>query len=319
MDKLKIVYMGTPEFAVAPLKKLAEAGYEIAGVVTVPDKASGRGLKIQESDVKKYAKGLGCPIMQPEKLKDPSFIEQLRALNADLFIVVAFRMLPEIVWSMPRMGTFNLHASLLPQYRGAAPINWAVINGESETGVTTFMLDKDIDTGSVILRKKCNIEPEDTAGSLHDKLMELGCDAVLESVAMLASGNACLTRQSEIQAGELKPAPKLTKELCKIDWKKDSGSIERLIKGLSPHPGAFSMVQMPDGSITQVKIYDAESSADPCEGNPGEIKIIGKSSMLVKCGKGGVFLKSLQLAGKKRLDAKDFLSGFRNPENCIML
>ena len=240
--KPRIVYMGTPEFAVAPLDELVRKGYKVVGVVTVADKPSGRGLKVNESAVKKYAVEHGIPVLQPVKLRDPEFLQQLADFRADLFVVVAFRMLPEQVWKMPRLGTFNLHASLLPQYRGAAPINWAIINGEHRTGVTTFMLDHNIDTGGIILREECLIEPDDDAGSLHDKLMEMGRKVVTDTVDLIIERNVELRQQrSFVQGSEvLHPAPKLTRELCHIDWSRPAKDIVNLVRGLSPYPAAFA-------------------------------------------------------------------------------
>ncbi|HBT95173.1 MAG TPA: methionyl-tRNA formyltransferase, partial [Coriobacteriia bacterium] len=238
--QLRIVYMGTPDFAIAPLRALVEGGYNVVAVVTMPDKPSGRGQQIQESAVKKYALQAGLPLMQPEKLKDPQFVERFGALNADLGIVVAFRMLPEVIWSMPRLGTFNLHASLLPQYRGAAPINRAIMNGESRTGVTTFFLNAKMDEGSIIEQREVAILPEDNAGTLHDKLMNAGSALVPDTVNRIASGGLHLIRQNNIPAGELKPAPKIFKETCKIDFSHHGTDIVNLIRGLSPYPAAYA-------------------------------------------------------------------------------
>ena len=241
--KTRIVYMGTPEFAVAPLDALTKGrGYKVVGVVTVPDKPSGRGLKMNESAVKKYAVANGLPLLQPDKLKDPAFLEALAAWKADLFVVVGFRMLPEVVWKMPKMGTFNLHAALLPQYRGAAPINWAVINGENLTGVTTFMIDQKIDTGGILLRQECRVEPTDTVGDVHDKLMAIGADLVVQTVEGLIQKNVeTRVQRSFVQGSEvLKPAPKLTRELQHIDWDDTTRNIYNLVRGLSPFPGAFT-------------------------------------------------------------------------------
>ena len=319
--KIRIVYMGTPEFAVAPLDALVKAGYQVAGVVTVADKPSGRGLKLNESPVKQYAVAHGIPVLQPEKLKDPAFLEALAAWKADLFVVVGFRMLPEVVWSMPRFGTFNLHAALLPQYRGAAPINWAVINGEHLTGVTTFMIDSRIDTGGIMLRQEHRIGPADTAGDVHDALMGIGSDLVVQTVEGILNGEIELrTQRSFIQGAELlKPAPKLTRELCHIDWNDSTTSIYNLIRGLSPFPTAFTeLAPTEGGDPVALKIFFAEplSSLPTASGNPvpGTVASDGKSWLAIATADGWLSLKDVQLAGKKRMDIKAFLAGFRNPE-----
>lgn len=327
--KTRIVYMGTPEFAVAPLKALIEAKYNVVGVVTVADKPSGRGLKVNESAVKKFAVENNIPVLQPLKLKDPEFLKQLAAFKADLFVVVAFRMLPQEVWTMPKLGTFNLHAALLPQYRGAAPINWAVINGEKMTGVTTFMIDKDIDTGGIMLRQECRITPEDTAGTLHDKLMPIGAELVVQTVEGIIEKNIeTRVQRSFIQGSEvLKPAPKLTRELCDIDWNKKTSAVYNLIRGLSPYPAAFTMLKSEVHlEPVQLKIYFGEKvegedfrsmleKAGKSEAAPGEILSDGKSFFAVTTADGAVSLTDVQLSGKKRMDVKAFLAGFRNPES----
>jgi methionyl-tRNA formyltransferase len=313
--KTRIVYMGTPEFSVGPLDALLKAGYKVVGVVTVPDKPSGRGLKMNESAVKKYAVEKGLPLLQPEKLKDEDFLKALAAWKADLFVVVGFRMLPEVVWSMPKLGTFNLHAALLPQYRGAAPINWAVINGENISGVTTFMIDHKIDTGGIILRSECHIETTDTAGDLHDKLMELGSTLVVETVEGLIQKNVELrVQRSFIQGSELlKPAPKLTRELQHIDWRDTSRHIYNLIRGLSPFPCSFTeLVPLTGGEPVQLKIYFGEIRTD-LHAVPGTILSDGKTYLAIATEDGAVAITDLQLAGKKRMDVKSFLLGFRNP------
>lgn len=327
--KTRIVYMGTPEFAVAPLKALIEAKYNVVGVVTVADKPSGRGLKVNESAVKKFAVENNIPVLQPLKLKDPEFLKQLAAFKADLFVVVAFRMLPQEVWTMPKLGTFNLHAALLPQYRGAAPINWAVINGEKMTGVTTFMIDKDIDTGGIMLRQECRITPEDTAGTLHDKLMPIGAELVVQTVEGIIEKNIeTRVQRSFIQGSEvLKPAPKLTRELCDIDWNKKTSALYNLIRGLSPYPAAFTMLKSETHpEPVQLKIYFGEKvegedfrsmleKAGKSAAAPGEILSDGKSFFAVTTADGAVSLTDVQLSGKKRMDVKAFLAGFRNPES----
>ena len=309
----RIVYMGTPEFAVKPLDTLVQAGYKVVGVVTVADKPSGRGLKMNESAVKQYALAHGIPVLQPVKLKDPAFLEALAAWKADLFVVVAFRMLPEEVWSMPRLGTFNLHAALLPQYRGAAPINWAIINGEKLSGVTTFMIDKNIDTGGIILRQECRIRPDETAGELHDELMEIGSDLVLQTVEGLIQHNVELRVQRSFIQGseELKPAPKITRELCHIDWNQPTDKVYNLIRGLSPYPTAFTELVQGENT-TQLKIFRTEKRTD-LHAAPGEILSDGKTYLAIATADGALALTELQLAGKKRMGAEEFLRGWRDP------
>lgn len=310
---VRIVYMGTPEFAVAPLDSLRKAGYKVVGVVTVADKPSGRGLKVNESAVKKYAVENGIPVLQPLKLKDPEFLKELAAWKADLFVVVAFRMLPEEVWSMPRLGTFNLHAALLPQYRGAAPINWAVINGERHTGVTTFLIDKDIDTGNILLRQECPIGPNDTAGTIHDFLMKIGSDLVVQTVEGLIQHNLEPRVQKEFIQGDevLRPAPKLTPEICRIDWSRSADEVHNLVRGLSPYPTAWTEIAREGDEPLMLKIIDGRVSS--LNGKPGTIITDGKGGMAIACGRGALEITELQLAGKKRMDAKSFLAGFRNP------
>ena len=314
--KPRIVYMGTPEFAVAPLDRLIQNGFKIVGVVTVADKPSGRGLSVNESAVKKYATAHDIPVLQPLKLKDPVFLEQLKAWKADLFVVVAFRMLPEAVWSMPKLGTINLHAALLPQYRGAAPINWAVINGESMTGVTTFMIDKNIDTGGIILREEYRIGADETAGQVHDALMEMGAELVADTVKGLVEGSVeTRLQQSFIQGAEvLKPAPKLTRELCHIDWTDTTRHVFNLIRGLSPYPAAYTELTDGESAPVQLKVYAAEKMEWSGPETPGSLLTDGKSYLAVRTADGAVSLKSLQLAGKKRMDVGAFLLGFRDAE-----
>lgn len=310
---VRIVYMGTPEFAVAPLDKLISNGYKVVGVVTVADKPSGRGLKVNQSAVKQYAVEHGIPVLQPLKLKDPEFLAQLKALKGDLFVVVAFRMLPREVWDMPKLGTFNLHAALLPQYRGAAPINWAVINGEKRTGVTSFMLDEHIDTGAILLREECPIGPEETAGDVHDKLMELGSEVVLQTVEGLIQHNLEPRVQRAFIQGDkvLMPAPKLTPEICRIDWNRKSTEIYNQIRGLSPYPSAWTELEK-DGEKTQLKIFFGRISERRAE--PGQILSDGKSYLAIGTGDGALEVTDIQLAGKKRMEVKAFLAGFREPE-----
>jgi lipopolysaccharide export system permease protein len=321
----RIVYMGTPEFAVAPLDALRKNGFDIAGVVTVADKASGRGLKVNESAVKKYAVEHGIPVLQPVSLKDPEFLAALKAWNADLFVVVAFRMLPKVVWEMPKYGTFNLHAALLPQYRGAAPINWAVINGEKATGVTTFMIDDGMDTGKIIYREQCIIEPDDTVGDVHDKLMEIGSELVVQTVDDILNESIELrVQKSFVQGSEiLKPAPKLTRELCHIDWNGKTKNIYNLIRGLSPYPAAFTELTK-DDKVTQMKIFKTEkitgdaftemlTACGLTSAPAGTILSDGRNYLAITTADGAISVKELQLAGKKRMAVKDFLIGFREP------
>ena len=325
--KTRIVYMGTPEFAVAPLDALIRNGYNVVGVVTVADKASGRGLKVNESAVKKYAVEHGLPVLQPVSLKDPEFLSALKAWKADLFVVVAFRMLPKVVWEIPPMGTFNLHAALLPQYRGAAPINWAVINGEKTTGVTTFMIDDGMDTGKIMYRYDCRIEPDDTVGEVHDKLMELGATLVVNTVEALIENNVEFrVQKSFIQGSEiLRPAPKLTRELCHIDWRGKTKDIYNLIRGLSPYPAAFTELSK-DGKSIQMKIYRTvkvegdEYNAmlmqnDMTSAVPGTILSDGKNYLAFTTDDGAISVTELQISGKKRMHVKDFLIGFRDPRS----
>ena len=324
--KTRIVYMGTPEFAVAPLDELIKNGYNVVGVVTVADKASGRGLKINESAVKKYAVEHNIPVLQPVSLKDPEFLEALKSWKPDLFAVVAFRMLPKVVWEIPKLGTFNLHAALLPQYRGAAPINWAVINGEKTTGVTTFMIDEGMDTGGIMYRYDCRIEPEDTAGDVHDKLMEIGAKLVVNTVEAIIDRNVELrVQKSFIQGSEiLHPAPKLTRELCHIDWDGKTKNIYNLIRGLSPYPAAFTELSKDDKAL-QLKIYKSvkvtgDEYQTMLEQNglssaaPGTVLSDGKSYLAFSTADGAISVTEIQLAGKKRMAVKDFLIGFREPQ-----
>lgn len=302
--------MGTPEFAQFTLQRLVEENYNIVGVVTMPDKPMGRhGSVLQSSPVKKYAVEQGIPVLQPEKLKDPAFIEQLSALNADLQIVVAFRMLPEIVWSMPRLGTFNLHGSLLPQYRGAAPINWAIINGDKETGVTTFFLKHEIDTGDIIYRESIPILPTDNAGTMHDKLMALGADLTVRTLQDILAGNVKPIPQAEIPSDELRPAPKIFKETCRIDWNQPTARINDFIRGLSPYPAAWTVLHAADGSEHDFKIYAAEPVTDAPKQNPGTITCDGRKNLCVATSDGALRLLEVQISGKKRMDICSFLCG----------
>lgn len=309
---LKIIFMGTPDFAVASLDILVKNKFNIVGVVTAPDKPAGRGLEIHQSAIKKYAVEKGLTVLQPEKLKSDEFIAQLKALNADLQIVVAFRMLPEIVWRMPRLGTFNLHASLLPQYRGAAPINWAVINGEAESGVTTFFLQHEIDTGKIIYREKVAIDENETAGDLHDKLMNTGADLVLKTVTAIQNKSYTETDQTQfIRPGEvLRHAPKIFKDDCRIDWSKSVTEIHNTIRGLSPHPGAFTELVSPQGKTFTVKLFKTSKELDALPTAASAISTDATSYLKVSAKGGNVCIHELQLAGKKRMTTTEFLRGF---------
>ena len=307
--QLRIVYMGTPDFAVAPLRALVEGGYNVVAVVTTPDKPSGRGLKVNESAVKRYAVEVGLPILQPVKLRDEEFVNAFRALDADLGIVIAFRMLPEIIWAAPRLGTFNLHASLLPQYRGAAPINRAIMNGETETGVTTFLLNPRIDEGAVLGQTKVDIEPSDNVGTLHDKLMNVGVDLVLDTVEKIAEGNITPIEQADMCEGELKPAPKIFKEDCHIDFSRSGEEIVNLVRGLSPYPAAWANLS----ESLSAKIFDVAFEPQKVDAECGTILSDSKSFIRVVCADGVIEIKELQLSGKKRMTTEELLRGFRNP------
>ena len=298
--------MGTPDFAVEPLRRLVEAGKNIVAVVTMPDKPAGRGHKIQFSPVKEYALSVNIPLLQPINLKDPEFVEELRSYQADLQIVVAFRMLPEIVWNMPPLGTFNLHASLLPQYRGAAPINWAVINGETETGITTFFLQHEIDTGNIIMQEKITIAPDDNAGIVHDKLMMLGADLVLKTVNQIESGNVASIPQPD---GELKAAPKIFKETCRINFNTTAESVRNLVRGLAPYPAAWIELTDPAGNTTNMKIYEVNKELCTPSHPAGTLVCDGKKVLKVAVQDGYIHLDQVQLAGKKRMPAADLMRG----------
>lgn len=310
---LRIVYMGTPDFAVESLKALVEGGYNVVGVITMPDKPAGRGHKLQASAVKEYALSQNLPLLQPEKLKDEAFLEALREWKADLQIVVAFRMLPEVVWNMPRFGTFNLHASLLPQYRGAAPINWAVINGDKETGATTFFLTHEIDTGKIILQEKIAIADDENVGSVHDRLMLMGGNLVTRTVDAILDGSVEAVDQSAFykDESELRPAPKIFKDTCHIDWSKNMTEVYNLVRGMSPYPAAWSELVAPDGTATGMKIFETEKIAEAHNLTPGAIRTDGKSKLDVAVADGFIRLKSVQLAGKKRMDIPSLLNGYK--------
>ena len=317
---LRIIFMGTPEFAVASLRRLAGDGYNVVAVVTTPDKPAGRGRKMHESDVKVAARELGLPILQPEKLKAEEFVEAVRALNPDLGIVIAFRMLPEIIWAMPRLGTFNLHASLLPQYRGAAPINHAIMNGETETGITTFLLNHEIDKGAIIGQRREPILPEDNMGSMYEKLMTAGCDLVVETVEKIASGDIRPIEQSDVDESQLKPAPKIFKEDCEIDWSWDGRRIVNFVRGLSPYPAAWSRMRKADGcgeETGSAKIFEATFRPEPNPAPAGTVSTDGRDSISVACADGRIEIGSLQLAGKRRMSNRELLVGFRNLEDYV--
>ena len=310
-EELRIVYMGTPEFAVESLKALVEGGYNVVAVVTMPDKPAGRGHKMQFSPVKEYALQAGLPVLQPEKLKAEDFISELRSYKADLQIVVAFRMLPESVWTIPRLGTFNLHASLLPQYRGAAPINWAVINGETETGITTFMLKHEIDTGDMLLQERISIGQDENVGSVHDRLMTLGAGLVLKTVDLILAGDVHPMPQPQLPADEMRPAPKIFKETCEANFNQTTSQVHNFIRGLSPHPTAWAELTL-GGEKQVVKIFKAAPAFnDTTEAPAGTISTDGKHYLRVRCTDGWIELQEIQLPGKKRMPARDALNGMR--------
>ena len=318
-EDMRIVYMGTPDFAVESLRALVEGGYNVVGVVTMPDKPIGRhGSVLQASPVKQYALEKGLPVLQPEKLKDEAFLAALRELRADLQVVVAFRMLPEVVWAMPPLGTFNLHAALLPQYRGAAPINWAVINGETETGVTTFFLTHGMDTGKIIRQKRLPIADTDDVGTVYDALMHLGAGLVLETVDLILSGEVEAVEQSAygVSESELRPAPKIFKETCRIDWRQPLKPIYDFIRGLSPYPAAWTELVQPDGTRLSLKIYQTEKRPAEHALPVGTVCTDAKSYLDIAVEGGYLRLLSLQLAGKKRMPVADFLNGFKHIEGC---
>jgi methionyl-tRNA formyltransferase len=309
MNNLKILFSGTPDFAVESLKILIENGYNICGVITAPDKPAGRGMVMQQSAVKKYAQSKGLLILQPEKLKDTTFLLQVASLNADLHIVVAFRMMPEQLWSMPRLGTLNLHASLLPQYRGAAPINRAIMNGESTTGVTTFFLKHEIDTGDIILAEKVDIGPSETAGELHDRLKHVGAALILKTVQQIEKGNLCTTPQNSITT-EIKHAPKIFKNDCLINWSDKASHVFNQIRGLSPYPGAFTILKNKNEKELTLKIYAATISESIEFLEAGKIISDNKSFLNIAASDGLISIKELQLEGKKRMTVVDFMRGF---------
>lgn len=307
MKDLRIVFMGTPEFAVTILDRLVENGANIVGVITAPDKPAGRGLHLNESAVKRYAVSRNLNILQPASLKDEEFISELRSLHADLFVVVAFRMLPEIVWSMPPKGTINLHASILPDYRGAAPINWAVINGEKETGVTTFFIEKEIDTGKVIERNILPVGENETVGELHDRLMELGAQTTLSTVIKIANGDVQGIPQIELAEGELKSAPKIFKGDCEINFSQPVANVHNFVRGLSPYPAAWCTLYHPTDGKRTFKLFSCRKTSEPTNGSR-EIKI-AKEGILFPCEDTYLLVTELQPEGKRRMDFKAFLAG----------
>ena len=315
-EELRIVFMGTPEFAVASLQQLVEGGYNVVAVVTQPDKPVGRHQEqLQPSQVKQYAVAHGIPVLQPVKMKDPEFVEELRSYKADLQVVVAFRILPEIVWAMPRFGTFNVHAALLPQYRGAAPINWAVINGETETGVTTFFLDKNIDTGRIIMQKHFPIPDEADVDYVYDGLMHLGADIAIETIDKMLENNGNIESIaqgdfSQFSEDELKPAPKIFKETCQINWKLPAKRVYDFVRGLSPYPGTWTNMEE-NGKQSVLKIFKTAKTSATGDEEVGSVKV-EKGRLYVMCGDAWLEILELQMAGKKRMNARDFLNGMRD-------
>jgi methionyl-tRNA formyltransferase len=310
---IRIIFLGTPEFAVDSLDILVKNGFQVVAVVTVPDQPAGRGQLMQSSPVKKYAEANGLPVLQPEKLKNPEFLTELSGYHADLFVVVAFRMLPEIVWKLPELGTFNLHASLLPQYRGAAPINHAIINGEKETGLTTFFLKQEIDTGEIIFREKIEIFPDETAGELHDRMKTAGAGLVLKTVQAIQKGGLKPIDQLKLArlSGELKSAPKIFREDCRIDWSRDTMSVYNMIRGLSPYPAAFTTFTAPDGESLMMKIYRCQPVIREEAAGPAKILTDNKSYLAVSTKDGMIRFNEIQQAGKRKMKTDEFLRGFR--------
>jgi len=314
MKDIRIVFMGTPDFAVATLNELITQKYNVVGVITAPDKPAGRGRKINQSAVKKYAVANGLPVLQPTNLKNEDFLSELKSLNANLQIIVAFRMLPKAVWNMPEYGTFNLHASLLPAYRGAAPINWAIINGEQTTGVTTFFIDEKIDTGAIILQEKVNIAPNETVGELHDRLMDIGCKLVCTTVQHIQEGTVT-TQEQPLE--EEKPAPKLFPGNCKIDWTQPMDTIYNLIRGLNPYPAAWSTLSQ-NSEETKVQFYSVEKEIANHQLTPGSI-LFDKKTIKIAVYNGYIIVKELKISGKRKMDTVSLLNGYKFEENSIML
>lgn len=311
-NNFRVVFMGTPDFAVQSLKTLVDNGINIVGVITSPDKPAGRGKKISESAVKKYAVSQSLNVLQPTKLKDESFQKELKKLDVDLQIIVAFRMLPEKVWSMPRLGSINLHASLLPQYRGAAPINWAVINGENKTGISTFFLKHEIDTGDVIFQEEIDINPSDNAGIVHDKLMNKGAELLLKTTNAIIDGNYTEIPQKQLIDSKIKHAPKIFKSDCKVKWTEPINNIHNLVRGLSPYPCAWSELIEPNGNVISFKLYDTDIEKVKHENIVGDIISDNKNFIKIAVQEGYLIVNELHLAGKKRMKTKDFLLGFKN-------
>ena len=306
---LRIIYLGTPDFAVASLDVLVKNGYNIVGVITAPDKPSGRGLQLTQSAVKQYAVEHNLHVLQPTNLKDPAFLEEVRALKADLQIVVAFRMMPEVLWNMPPIGTFNLHASLLPQYRGAAPINHAIINGETETGVTTFFLKHVIDTGDIIFQERVSIGPDENAGGLHDKLMAVGAGLVLKTVQAIESDNVKPIPQDQVDEKDIKHAPKIFRDDCRIDWTKTAEQIHNHVRGLSPYPAAYTIYIGIDGKETNIKVFATKLTLDHNNKKPGTVETDNKSYLKVYANGGVLEIIELQPAGKRRMKLHEYLAG----------
>lgn len=311
MSSSRIVFYGTPEIAKESLKAIVDCGYHVAGVITAPDKPAGRGMKLRASKVKEYALEQGLKVLQPEKLTNPLFVEELRQLKPDLQVVVAFRMMPREVWALPPLGTFNLHASLLPQYRGAAPINWAVMNGETSSGLTTFFLREKVDTGDIILREEMEIGPEETAGELHDRMKIKGAQLVIKTIAAILSGNVEATDQSRLTTHDspLKPAPKIYTDTCRIDWNMPSAHIYNKIRGLSPVPGAFTEISLKDGSTAVLKIFRAGIQLRDHSALPGSIHSDGRSLLKMAASDADIVIYELQLAGRKPMKTDEFLRG----------
>lgn len=314
MRDLRIVFMGTPDFAVAILKEIVESEYNVVGVITAPDKPAGRGRKLNESAVKKYAVSQNLNLLQPKNLKDVSFLEELEGLNANLQVVVAFRMLPKVVWNMPEYGTFNLHASLLPDYRGAAPIHWSIINGEKKTGVTTFFIDEKIDTGEIIQKKEIEITPHETVGELHDKLMNLGAQLVTETISLIKEGKVATTKQPD---ADLKMAPKLNPDNCKVNWNDTIENIYNHIRGLNPFPSAWTEMQNHNEKVS-LKLYKVRKEKAIHNDSIGKI-LTSKKEIKVCVNGGYIFLDEIKVSGKKKLDAKSLLNGFSFSSDAKML
>lgn len=316
---LRIVFMGTPDFAVASLQALVENGYNVVGVITMPDKPAGRGYKLQPSAVKVYAESQNLPLLQPENLKSEAFLDELRAWKADLQIVVAFRMLPEAVWNMPPQGTFNLHASLLPQYRGAAPINWAIINGEKETGVTTFFLKHEIDTGKIIFQEKIDISEDDTAKTIHDRLMRIGSHLVTKTVdAVLNETVDAIPQENMISRNEiLKSAPKIFKDTCRINWNENAETIHNFIRGLSPYPAAWTEIALSDNEKMTLKVFASQKEIIPHHHSVGQLLTDSKTHIKIAVSDGYIAITDLQIAGKKPMKVSDFLNGYTFPKEGV--